>query len=211
MNSQWMTTLLSKGIELEQGLRRQFESAQSQLKRELEDRGIRLSAADFAALIEEVAPRSSRQALSYALDLLRPFSAGMGFRISKLSDEKIELVIPNRPRNRNEAGDLHEGALITGGLEAAKLMWSRHAPVGHFEILIKTLQFQNLRSSKQDLRCRLELSETSREAALSQLRSRREADCELQVSFFEEGDQAVADLQLLLKLKLTPTLNPPEE
>lgn len=58
MNQQWLTILMSKGIELEQNLRQQFQTAKEGLKTQLEERGIRLSAADLAAVLEDVSRRS---------------------------------------------------------------------------------------------------------------------------------------------------------
>jgi uncharacterized protein (UPF0147 family) len=67
MNQQWLTILMSKGIELEQNLRQQFQTAKEGLKTQLEERGIRLSAADLASLLEEVSPKASHAALSWVL------------------------------------------------------------------------------------------------------------------------------------------------
>ena len=117
MNQQWLTILMSKGIELEQNLRQQIQHAKDGLKTQLEERGIRLSAADFAALLEEVSPKASHAALSYALDIVRPFSAGMGLRISRLADTQVEMVIPARTRNLSDLKQMHEGAVVTAAMK----------------------------------------------------------------------------------------------
>ncbi|MBX3032620.1 MAG: hypothetical protein KF865_01765 [Bdellovibrionaceae bacterium] len=210
MNSQWMTTLLSKGIELEQSLRKNIGQAQSQLKKELESRGLRLSPADLAALLEEMAPAASRAALSSALDYLRPFSAGLGFRVSRLSDTQIEMIVPARSRNCNEEGHLHEGALVTAGIEAAKLLWTRHAPLGEFKIQVTSAAFESHRPTRADARVRLELVETAREILLSQLRKNREVTSETALRFVDESEQSIGDLRLTLLLRYTPSLEAPE-
>lgn len=206
MNQQWLTMLMSKGIELEQNLRQQLQTAKAGLKTQLEDRGIRLSAADLAAVLEEVSPKVSHAALSYALDIVRPFSAGMGLRVSRLSDTQVEMVIPTRTRNMDENNSMHEGALTTAAIEATKLLWTRHAPMGTFEIRVSRVESSFYKTQSDDARVRLELSESTREMVLSALRTHREATAEAEVKIFDEHDQAVADIHLHLKFKHTPAL-----
>lgn len=211
MNSQWMTTLLLKGIELEQNLRKNFKQAQEDIKKKLEDRGLKLSPTDLAALIEELSPESSRTALSYALDLMRPFSAGMGFRVSKLTDTHIEMVIPTRTRNQNENSELHEGALLTAGIEAAKLLWMRHAPLGTFQLRVKKVNMEVLQKINQECRVRMELTETQREKILSELRQKTELNLENTLVFFDDNEQVLAELTLEMQAEYTPSLQAPED
>lgn len=207
MNQQWLTILMSKGIELEQNLRQQLQTAKEGLKSQLEDRGIRLSAADLAALLEEVSPKASHAALSYALDMVRPFSAGMGLRISRLSDTQVEMVIPARTRNLSEVKQMHEGAITTAAIEAAKLLWMRHAPIGTFEVTVSRVEADFFKSQTEDCRVRMELPETTREMVLAALREHREAKAEAELKVFDDHDQAVAELQLHLSFKHTPALS----
>lgn len=206
MNQQWLTILMSKGIELEQNLRQQLLSAKSELKSQLEERGIRLSAADLATLLEEISPKASRSALGYALDLIRPFSAGMGLKMTRLTDTQLEMVIPNRTHNLNDNNQIHEGALATAAMEAAKLLWMRHAPLGNFEILVTHFELEVIRSTKEECRLRMELSENSRELILAEIREHREAKTQAELKFFDQYDQAIADVRLQLQFKHTPAL-----
>lgn len=207
MNQQWLTILMSKGIELEQNLRQQLQQAKDGLKTQLEDRGIRLSAADLAALLEEVSPKASHAALGYALDIVRPFSAGMGLRISRLKDTQIEVVIPARTRNMNEAKQIHEGAILTAAIEAAKILWMRHAPMGNFEIAVTRIESEFFKVQTGECRLRMELAENTREVVLADLRDRRESASAADVQIFDENDQAVGSVQMQLKLKHTPALS----
>lgn len=211
MNQQWLTILKSKGIELEQNLRQQLQTAKEGIKSQLEDRGLRLSPSDLAALVEEISPKASHAALSYAMDILRPFSAGMGLRISKLSDTRIEMVIPARTRNMNESKSLHEGALMTAAIEAAKTLWMRHAPLGKFEIEVTRCQAEIFKTQGGECRLRLEVSETLRETVLAEMRHRTEAVADVTVRAFDDHDQAVGEFNLSLKLKHRPTLESTNE
>lgn len=206
MNQQWLTILMSKGIELEQNLRQQLESAKKGIISELEERGIRLSATDLAALLEEVSPKASHAALSYALDIVRPFSAGMGLRISRLSDTQVEMIIPARTRNLNESKIMHEGAIVTAAIEAAKILWVRHAPMGNFEITVSKTEIEFFKNQTEDCRIRMELSEANREAVLAEIRDRRESQAEAELKAFDANDQTVAEIKLNLKFKHTPAI-----
>lgn len=206
MNQQWLTILMSKGIELEQNLRQQLQSAKDGLKSQLEDRGIRLGAADLAALLEEISPKASHAALSYALDIVRPFSAGMGLRISRLSDGQVEMILPARTRNMSEENQMHEGAFITAAIEAAKLLWMRHAPIGGFSITVTHTDANFFKSTSEECRLRLELSEQNRELILAQVRDHREAKTETEVKVFDENEQAIAEIRLNLNFKHMPAL-----
>ncbi len=211
MNQQWLTILMSKGIELEQNLRQQLQNAKDGLKTQLEERGIRLSAADLAALLEEVSPKASHAALSYVIDIVRPFSAGMGLRVSRLSDTQVEMVLPPRTHNLNEASQLHEGALTTAVIEAAKLLWMRHAPMGNFEIHVTRMECEIFKPAGAECRVRMELPETHREVILANLRDQREGTSEAELKIFDSNDQAVAEFRLDLNFKHTPALAGSEE
>jgi hypothetical protein len=206
MNQQWLTSLMAKGIEMEQKLRQQMSDAKDGLKAQLEDRGIRVSAADFAALLEDVSPKASHAALSYALDLVRPFSAGMGLRISHLADTHVEMVIPARTRNMSDTRSLHEGALLTAAIECAKILWTRHAPMGEFEISVTQIQSEFFKTETEECRVRMELTESQRESVLSTIRQVREASADNSVKIFDNNDQAVAEIQIALKFRHTPAL-----
>jgi len=207
MNQQWLTILMSKGIELEQNLRQQLKLAQDGVKSQLEERGLRLNANDIAAFLEEVSPKASHAALSYAMDLVRPFSVGMGLRVSHLADNQIEMVIPARTRNMTEDRHLHEAALTTAAIEAAKLLWMRHAPLGNFEISVGRIEGHFFRQQNEDCRLRMELPEAVREVVLSELRHRLVSKVEAVLNIFDENEQAVAEIHLTLNLKHTPALS----
>ncbi|MNL00328.1 hypothetical protein D3C87_1207590 [compost metagenome] len=198
--------LMSKGIELEQNLRQQLQTAKDGLKSQLEERGIRMSAADLAALLEEVSPKVSHAALSYALDVVRPFSAGMGLRVSRLSDTHVEMIIPTRTRNLNEQGFLHEGALSTAAIEAAKLLWMRHAPMGTFAIQVTKLEIELFRELSEEGRLRLEVPESTKEVVLAEVRDTRESEADADVRIADENEQTVAEVRMKLKFKHTPAI-----
>jgi acyl-coenzyme A thioesterase PaaI-like protein len=186
-----------------------LSSLRKNIEKNLKERGLSLRPTDLAAFVEGVVPKSSRTALSYALDFLRPFSAGMGFRIARLSDRHIELVVPARKRNQDEDGRIHEGALLTGALEAARLLWLRHAPLGDFKVHLLDTTFHVVQDYFGDVSIRMELPEMQCENVLAQIRSRQEAKTDVVLHFFDEKEKSVAEATMTLQLKHIPGLNAP--
>lgn len=176
------------------------------LEKKLKQNGLSLRSTDLAALIEERAPKSSRAALGYALDLIRPFTAGMGLRITRLSDQQIEMLLPLRKRNESTIGRIHEGALLTAALEAARLLWLRHAPSGDMQVHLKESQIQVLQNYDGDLNLRMELPELQRETILMHLRSRHEAQPNVSVNIYDNKEKAIAKIEMTLQLKHVPVL-----
>jgi len=186
-----------------------LSSLRKNIEKNLKDRGLSLRPTDLAAFVEGVVPKSSRTALGYALDFLRPFSAGMGFRITRLSDRHIELVVPARKRNQDDEGRIHEGALLTGALEAARLLWLRHAPLGDFKVHLERATFEVVQDYSGDVRVRMELPELQCQNVLAQIRSRQQAQTDVVLHFFDEKEKSVAEVTMTLQLKHIPGLNAP--
>jgi hypothetical protein len=204
MTQQWMTTL--KGSLIPAPIKKNLEKAADDIRKILEKRGVQLTPADLAALLEQISPRSSKEFLSYALDLLRPFTAGLGFRIARLSDTQVEIVIPDRTRNLTENREIHEAVLSAAGIEAFRQLWLRHAPLGNMVLDVQETTFKKFHPVKGPCRAKMELSETTREKILAQLRSKRKSESDAQISVFDENDQKVAELTVKADLKWTPAL-----
>jgi hypothetical protein len=130
----------------------------------------------------------------------------MGLRVSRLSDRQIEMILPHRKRNESTPGRIHEGALLTAGLEAARLLWLRHAPQGQFSVHVKETTLQILQDYEGDLRLRLELPELQRETVLMQLRSHHQATPNVSINVYDEKEKAIAKVDMTLQLKHIPVL-----
>ena len=200
MNQQWLTTFMSN---VRTRLKTQLEE---RIKTQLEGRGIRLSTADIGALLEDVSPKASHAALGYAMNLMRPFSAGMGIRIARLSDTQVELVLPVKNRNLNKSGEIHEAALLASATEAAQLLWERHAPMGDFKIYTRRVQLETFKHLTDEIRIRLELPESLRESVLTEIRKTRKGRAEMQAHIYDVNDQAVAEVQLDMEFSHTPSI-----
>ncbi len=204
-----LSSLLAKGISVESELREKLESeirgriedAQTTLKAELESRGIKLTVPDLLSLIEEMSPPTANAALSYALDAMKSFVSGMGLRVARLTDHQIEVVIPLKARNLNEAQELHEAVLVGAGIEALKLLWERHSPLDtKIKIQIQKIETRLIEMSHRECRVRYELPEHTREKILSELRSQRASQVDAPILVFDDSEKRVAEMTIHLQI-----------
>ncbi len=206
-----MTTLIQKSLnrslrKINNGLWSQFIALKSDLQKELESRGLQFTMVDFAVLIEEVSPDRSRAALGFMLNFLRPFSAGMGFRVTRLSDTQIEMIIPCKFRNRNDQGQLHVATFLPAALEATQIFWQRHLD-GAVEIQLMSEVLKVHQMIAEDARLRTEVSVAYREFVLSQL---RESPCqmiEMKFQIYGSQDRLSAELDLKIQAQKKLTLS----
>ncbi|HPI39531.1 MAG TPA: DUF4442 domain-containing protein [Pseudobdellovibrionaceae bacterium] len=213
MNSQWLTTLKSKGEEvktlIEMSLVGQAHLIKKRIEESLNQRGIKLTPQDLTSLIEEISPELSQKLLSGVFNVMRPFSKGMGLRISQLTNDHIEMVLPQSIHNEDENKNIHSGAVLTAAVECVKILWERHAPMEGFKIHVKKMDLENLAVSLGNLRVKYQLLESERETVLSQLRLERKSKVHGLVQIYNEQDQRVFDVNLELEFEFTPQLTEP--
>ena len=187
-------------------IRKNLQKVEGEIRKLLATRGLQISSPDLAALIEYLSPSSSKTLLSYALDFVRPFNAGLGLRFARISDTQVEIVIPKRSKNTLEDGQINEAVITAAAAEAVRMLWLRHAPLGNFELSTLEMSLKKHHPVKGSCRLRMELPESAREKVLAQLRTRRHAESENELSLFDDKDQKVAELTVKIGLKWTPAL-----
>lgn len=166
-----------------------------EIQRDLESRGVTLSLSSFTAALESLSPQSTRAVLAFWMNYLRPFSAGMGFRVARWSDDHAEIIVPSRYRNRNERGEIHAAAIVTAAFECVNLNLIRH--------LEKTFVFQ-LTSQKatfhkgctSDARVGAEWPSLDRELFLSLLRDQGSVSLTMVVQAFDAQQKTVAEIEI---------------
>ncbi len=208
-----MTTLIQKTLNLsyknlDSSLRASLLGLRNELQKEMESRGLRFTMVDFSALIEEHSPESSRFILGFMLNFLRPFSAGMGFRVTRISDTQIEIIVPWKFRNRSDRGHLHEASLLPAALEAAQIFWQRHIDVP-IQILLQSETTRWQQQMSEDARVRLEVSPPNREFVVSQLREQAQQLVDMKFQVYGGADRLTAELDLQVLIKRDLTLNSP--
>lgn len=211
MKQELIGFLVSQGLAVEQLFKKNFKDTQSNIERALEERGLSLNPKELAMAISELSPKGSRAALNLVIDWLQPFNIGLGLRVSHLTDEKIEVVLPYRLKTQNINKHLHEGAVITAAIEAATTLWQRHSLGGEFKINIREAKLSVLQTLNSEVRARAELSALEREDTLNHLRVQAVAKAPLQVRFYDENEQLKAEVDLVVHLTWVQTLAQPNK
>lgn len=161
-------------------------------------------------LLEEWAGSSkaqrSQQALSYALDMIKPHILSLGLRITRLGSSLVEILVPVKARNIDEHGKILDGVLISSGIEAYQMLWKRNAPKGLFSIEIKNCHWKLLQRAQGEVRVRLEVNEVQREAVLAQLQKNHQADHQASLHFYNKENQVCAEMQIEATLHLKEML-----
>ena len=219
MYNEWMSSLMNKRNEFEKKVLENWNQAQELVEEKLwqnlkiffEVKGIRPHIVDFMTYVEKWSPQMTREALSYFLEFFRPATIGMGLRIAKINDTQIELIIPDRHKNKDEEGYFLDSALTTSGVESFKLLWLRHAPIGEFHFKIQKMTFEKMGNAFNEkkintVRVRFELPAEFREGALAQLRSEQKTVVDHKISFFDENDSLFAEMSLQSWISVTPIL-----
>ncbi len=211
----WMGSLLNHRAKFEKKVLENWNQAQELVEDKLwqnlkvffEVKGIRPSMVDFMSYVEKWSPQTSREAMSYFLDFFRSSTLGMGLRVAKLSDVHIEVVLPNRLRNLDEDGHFLDSSIITAGIEALKILWLRHAPVGEFHFEISKINFEKVKSlrgySQSSLRIKYELPIEFREHALTVLREQNQFSSDFDLSVYDENDSLVSSIKVTVRLTNT--------
>lgn len=176
------------------------------MKENLKKRGLRLSLVDFSAFVEELSPSLGQKTLSFALDVAKPFIAGLGLRIARWGDTHVEVIIPYKTKNFSHDGQLHQGTLFAGVIECVQLLWSRHLPLGAEAFRIENVHIDFLRAAESDISIRYELPESERERILFEGRVNQQFRAETQVHLYDQKGQLIAEARVSLSLQQRPAL-----
>lgn len=210
MNSQWLTILKSRISEtIEQNSI--FDSPKVKVKQQLssisqqiQSRKKQLDQLEISDFIEEISPPISREALSMALRFLRPFAKSLRFRVSHLTAERIEILIPFQKKATGAEKSYHEGVYGTVAVEGLRLLWSRSVNLDTVRIHVQEMNLKIFEETHQNLRLRFELSEKNREAFLMQLRHQNFCQTEADFYFYDEQEKKVAQMQIHYQLSEEP-------
>jgi acyl-coenzyme A thioesterase PaaI-like protein len=211
MKQEILSFLINQGLSIEHTIKKNIDSVKGNFQKALEERGLRLHSMDLAMALEEMSPQGARAAVNIILSCFQPFNFGLGLRVSHLTDERIEIVLPFWMRNKNEAGSMHEGALMAAATECARTLWIRHSVVAPSEIEFLKVGLDLHKSARSSLRARLEVTPVQRENILNILRSSEQAIYEGTVRFFDDNEILFAESHVELKIHAAPRLAAPEE
>ena len=144
--------------------------------------------------------------LNFALDFLKPYVRALGLRVARMSNHKIELILPAKVQTLKSQGSLHEGAVITAALEAYQWIWNQNKPETPFVITIRSVNLDIVKALRGNLRFKFELKEINREKVLFELARDQKSEDEAQILIFLEDDQICGQVELRALITQTPVL-----
>jgi hypothetical protein len=184
---------------------RNFQQIQSHLQKKI-SKNINKKFNKITGLVEEVTEqldlRQPKTVLNFALDMIKPYLQTLGLRISKLSEEQIEVVLPEKFKYMDINQELDEGAVCSAAVFSFRQLWNRNSPKGHFEIHIQKIHFERFRDLHSDLLLRLELGKLNREAIFADLSDTKRASTDMIVHIYDREEQLVGQVNILADLKL---------
>lgn len=152
---------------------------------------------DQVLLVSETTQSASlRKVLNSALDWIRPQPRYLGLRTSLLTNEKIEMVLPEIAKLRSQNLKLDDSILIAAGTECFRSLWKRHATSDQFKIEIGEVHWRLIKNPEGAVKIRWQLKPISREAVLSELLKLKEAKTEATVLYYDETNQIVCEMKL---------------
>jgi hypothetical protein len=157
-------------------------------------------------IAEQIGSPHAKKILNSALDLIRPHFISLGLRVTRLGSHEVEVLIPKKSRNLDERGDFLPGILMSSSTEAYRLLWTRNAPPGEFQLIIESVQYQALKNPKGDVRVRMQLSDLAREARLAELSKNKVSEHEGVLRLHDQEDQICAEVLVKSRLLLKEML-----
>ena len=97
--------------------------------------------------------------LNRLLPFVVPFNAPHDFRVTKLSNEGVEILLPYKKRNLNHVRGIHAAAIVTVGEFCAGLSLMRAFPLSLYRTILSSLQVQYLYQAKVDVIGHIQISE----------------------------------------------------
>jgi hypothetical protein len=158
-------------------------------------------------LVNHIQGKPPQHILNFALDFIRPYIQTLGLRVSKLTSENVEVVIPGKVLYQDVNQNLDEGALISASLFAFKKLWKKNSPKGHFKIEIKKIEFEKIRDPKAPVRIRLELSAMTRETIFADLVESKTATQDIMAHILDSELQVLAKVHIQAELSLLKAIN----
>lgn len=137
---------------------------------------------------------------SFVVNVMRPFSAGMGMRISHLSPGHVEIIIPNWLRNKDEQA-LHEATFLTAAKEGQRI-WLQRLLGPKAEIEIKSFQVRVLCAVDSSARVAFTMEDSEREVFLHQLQQKQNVEQNFIWFVRDENEKACAEVEIKTQLSV---------
>lgn len=141
---------------------------------------------------------------SFVVNVMRPFSSGMGLRIATLSPQQIEVVIPDWLRNKDEKF-LHEATYLTAAKEGLRIWVQRLlGPATEFEL--KQVQIKSTHPISGDARVCFQLEDSEKEIFLHHLQQKQSLEHIFSWTVLDANEMKCAEVELKVFLQLPAQL-----
>ena len=137
---------------------------------------------------------------SFVVNVMRPFSSGMGLRVAALSPQHVEIVIPDWLRNKDEKY-LHEATYMTAAKEGLRIWIQRLlGPTTEFEL--KQVQIKSLQPIEGSARVCFQLEDSDKEIFLHHLQQKQKLEHIFTWVVIDENEVKCAEVELKVYLQL---------
>lgn len=137
---------------------------------------------------------------SFVVNVMRPFSSGMGLRVATLSPQQVEIVIPDWLRNKDEKF-LHEATYLTAAKEGLRL-WTQRLLGPATDLELKAVQIKILHPIEGNARVCFQMEDSEKEIFLHHLLQKQNLDHIFTWAVLDENDMKCAEIELKVFLKL---------
>lgn len=154
-----------------------------------------------AGLIDGRGQWLGRRFLDVASNVVEPFLAGMGLRVERLEEERIEVSMPGWWRNQGDRGSIHSAALVALAEFTARLFWEHHLDLSRSDMQLERTETRFLAQAKGVTKAILRLPVAEREAAFYKLRSEGETEVTVSVAIYDDQGRLVVESELAWRLR----------
>ncbi len=131
---------------------------------------------------------------SFVVNVMRPFSSGMGLRVAGLGPNRVQIVVPDWLRNKDE-NSLHEATYLTAAKEGFRLWIQRLVgPATNFEL--QQILLKASRPIRGQARVEFQIEDLDKEIFLHQLQQEGTLEKSFSWSVLDESEKKCAEVEL---------------
>lgn len=141
---------------------------------------------------------------SFVVNVMRPFSSGMGLRVANLSPQQVEIVIPDWLRNKDEKF-LHEATYLTAAKEGLRI-WIQRLLGPSTEFEIKMIQIKTIHPIEGNARVIFQFEDSEKEIFLHHLQQKKNLEQIFNWTVTDENELKCAEVELKVYIELPAQL-----
>lgn len=147
-----------------------------------------------------------QELLTHIEGLLNPYLSSLGIRVSKVSPQSIELIVPDWWRTRGLKEGVDEGVLVSAAQFAIQALLRQSNLFSHIPTALVGFELHRVRTVSGQVRVRLEWSALQQEASWAELRNQSVCQVRFPISFFSQDEMLLAEMFVDQKFTLSEKL-----